>query len=161
MDEDLKQLKRTAYALGELDRAETLSVRALALQEASLGTEHPEVALTVFNAAELSLRRNDLATAETRYRRSLEIRESSGSNPLALATNRLRLGDLLVKRERYVEAESLIEQSLATITRIQGPEHSGIIRAGAEFVEAMATATVPKLVLKPKETCPEGSEPGL
>jgi acetyl-CoA carboxylase carboxyltransferase component len=30
-----------------------------------------------------------------------------------------------------------------------GPEaeHSGIIRAGAEFVEAMATATVPKLVL--------------
>ena len=26
-------------------------------------------------------------------------------------------------------------------------EHSGIIRAGAEFVEAMATATVPKLVL--------------
>ncbi|TVP77345.1 MAG: acyl-CoA carboxylase subunit beta, partial [Gemmatimonadales bacterium] len=30
-----------------------------------------------------------------------------------------------------------------------GPEaeHSGIIRAGAQFVEAMATATVPKLVL--------------
>lgn len=28
-----------------------------------------------------------------------------------------------------------------------GAEHSGIIRAGAEFVEAMATATVPKLVL--------------
>jgi acetyl-CoA carboxylase carboxyltransferase component len=30
-----------------------------------------------------------------------------------------------------------------------GPEaeHSGIIRAGAEFVEAMATATVPKIVL--------------
>jgi len=30
-----------------------------------------------------------------------------------------------------------------------GPEaeHSGIIRAGAEFIEAMATATVPKLVL--------------
>src|SRR4026207_1577186 len=26
-------------------------------------------------------------------------------------------------------------------------EHSGIIRAGAHFVEAMATATVPKLVL--------------
>src|SRR5688572_22180696 len=26
-------------------------------------------------------------------------------------------------------------------------EHSGIIRAGAEFVEAMATATVPKMVL--------------
>jgi acetyl-CoA carboxylase carboxyltransferase component len=26
-------------------------------------------------------------------------------------------------------------------------EHSGIIRAGAEFVEAMATATVPKLVV--------------
>ena len=26
-------------------------------------------------------------------------------------------------------------------------EHSGIIRAGAQFVEAMATATVPKLVL--------------
>src|SRR5439155_1695497 len=26
-------------------------------------------------------------------------------------------------------------------------EHSGIIRAGARFVEAMATATVPKLVL--------------
>jgi len=30
-----------------------------------------------------------------------------------------------------------------------GPEaeHEGIIRAGARFVEAMATATVPKLVL--------------
>src|SRR4029434_5136263 len=26
-------------------------------------------------------------------------------------------------------------------------EHSGIIRAGAQFVEAMATATVPKIVL--------------
>jgi len=63
----------------------------------------------------------------------------------------------------YTESAQKVSYFLETLTRHRVPmlfvqdvsgfmvgteaEHSGIIRAGAEFVEAMATATVPKLVL--------------
>ncbi|MBT8488158.1 MAG: acyl-CoA carboxylase subunit beta [Gemmatimonadetes bacterium] len=63
----------------------------------------------------------------------------------------------------YTESARKVAYFIETMNRHQTPllfiqdvsgfmvgpdaEHSGIIRAGAEFVEAMATATVPKLVL--------------
>lgn len=53
----------------------------------------------------------------------------------------------------FIEAMNRHQTPLLFIQDVSGfmvgpeAEHSGIIRAGAEFVEAMATATVPKLVL--------------
>ncbi|MGD8320183.1 MAG: carboxyl transferase domain-containing protein [Gemmatimonadota bacterium] len=53
----------------------------------------------------------------------------------------------------FIEAMSRHGTPLLFVQDVSGfmvgpeAEHSGIIRAGAEFVEAMATATVPKLVL--------------
>jgi acetyl-CoA carboxylase carboxyltransferase component len=63
----------------------------------------------------------------------------------------------------YTESAEKVAYFIETCTRHQTPllfvqdvsgfmvgpdaEHSGIIRAGAKFVEAMATATVPKIVL--------------
>jgi acetyl-CoA carboxylase carboxyltransferase component len=53
----------------------------------------------------------------------------------------------------FIETMNRHETPLLFVQDVSGfmvgtdAEHSGIIRAGAEFVEAMATATVPKLVL--------------
>lgn len=78
------------------------------------------------------------------------IRDPSGGRP--------RFGGIV-----YTESAEKVAYFIDTMTRHRTPllfvqdvsgfmvgteaEHSGIIRAGARFVEAMATATVPKLVL--------------
>jgi hypothetical protein len=46
-------LARTYFAEGRLAEAESLSLHALALQEETLSTAHPDEAATLYNYAEL------------------------------------------------------------------------------------------------------------
>ena len=57
--------------------AEPLYRRALAINEKSLGPEHPDIALNLNNLAELLRATNRLAEAEPLYRRALAIDEKS------------------------------------------------------------------------------------
>ena len=49
----MEQLPKTYFAEGRNGEAESFYLRALALQEKTLGRGHPEVAVTLFNYAEL------------------------------------------------------------------------------------------------------------
>ena len=64
-------------ATNRLAEAEPLMRRALAIDEASYGPEHPDVARDLNNLAQLLQSRNRLAEAESLMRRALAIDEAS------------------------------------------------------------------------------------
>ncbi|MBL8482730.1 MAG: tetratricopeptide repeat protein, partial [Rhodocyclaceae bacterium] len=70
---DLNNLAQLLQALSRLAEAEPLMRRALAIDEASYGPEHPDVAIDLNNLAQLLQDLSHLAEAEPLMRRSVEI----------------------------------------------------------------------------------------
>jgi tetratricopeptide (TPR) repeat protein len=69
----LNNLASLMYATNRLAEAEPLMRRALAIDEASYGMDHPNVAIVLNNLAQLLLDTNRLAEAEPLMRRMVEI----------------------------------------------------------------------------------------
>ena len=67
----------TSTDRGDYAKAEPLYQRALAIREKALGPEHPDVARSLNNLANLYHDRGDYAKAEPLYQRALAIREKS------------------------------------------------------------------------------------
>jgi tetratricopeptide (TPR) repeat protein len=120
----------TARLMGELGllfktkarhvEAEPLYRRALAIDEASLGPEHP-------NLAALLRATNRLAEAEPMYRRALDIDEKSfGPDHPNVARDLSNLAQLLQDTNRLAEAEPLIRRALAIDEKSFGPEHPNV-----------------------------------
>jgi tetratricopeptide (TPR) repeat protein len=70
---DLNNLAQLLQATNRLAEAEPLMRRALAIDEASYGLDHPNVAIRLNNLAQLLRATNRLAEAEPLYRRCLKI----------------------------------------------------------------------------------------
>ena len=82
--------------------------RALAIDEASYGPDHPEVAIRLNNLAQLLQATNRLAEAEPLYRRALAIDEASyGPDHPDVAIGLNNLAQLLQATNRLAEAEPL------------------------------------------------------
>ena len=104
--------------------AEPLYRRALAIDEASYGPDHPNVARDLNNLARLLSDTNHHAEAEPLYRRALAINEASygPDNPnMAIGLNNLAL--LLSATNRHTEAEPLYRRALAIWETSYGPDH--------------------------------------
>lgn len=98
--------------------------RALELQQARLGPEHPDVAMTLNNMGMVLavLGRADDAIAS--YQKSLDIhRAIEGPGHPNTATAEHNLGVLLRSRGRYVEARAALEQALAVRRATLGEHH--------------------------------------
>ena len=101
--------------------------RALEIDEASFGPEHPAVARDLNNLAQLLGATNRLDEAEPLYRRALEIDEASfgPEHPeVAIRLNNLAL--LLEDTNRLEEAAPLMERNLVILlefTRRTGHRH--------------------------------------
>jgi tetratricopeptide (TPR) repeat protein len=93
--------------------AEPLLRRALVINEASYGPEHPRVATALTNLATLLQDTNRLPEAELRMRRALDIDETNYSpeHP-AVATDLNNLAHLLQTTNRLAEAEPLMRRHL-------------------------------------------------
>jgi tetratricopeptide (TPR) repeat protein len=74
---NLNNLAKLLQTTNRLAEAEPLYRRALAIGEANLGPDHPDVAIHLNNLAELLRATNRLAEAEPLYRRALAIGEAS------------------------------------------------------------------------------------
>jgi tetratricopeptide (TPR) repeat protein len=99
-----------------LAEAEPLIRRALAIDEASLGADHPRVAIDLNNLAALLQGTNRLAEAETLMYRALAIDEASfgPDHPdVAIRLNNLAL--LLQATNRLAEAEPLMRRGLVLL----------------------------------------------
>ena len=104
--------------------AEPLMRRALAIDEASFGAEHPNVAVDLNNLAQLLQDTNRLAEAEPLMRRALAIDEASfGAEHPNVAIRLNNLARLLQATNRLAEAEPLMRRALAIFIRSYGFEH--------------------------------------
>jgi len=110
-----------------LEKAEPLIRRALAIDEAAYGPNHPNVAIRLNNLAQLLQDTDRLEEAEPLMRRVLAIDEAAyGPNHLSVAVGLSNLALLLHDTNRSVEAKPLMRRHLAIIMRFQlatGHEH--------------------------------------
>ncbi len=104
--------------------AEPLCLRALEIRERSLDSNHPDIATSLHNLAELFRDRGRLEDAEKLHRRALAIREwNHGSWHSDVAWSLNNLAELLRLRNRLQEAEPLFRQALEINEKLGGPQH--------------------------------------
>ena len=120
----LNNLGQLLQATNRLAEAEALMKRALAIDEASLGPDHPDVAIRLNNLGQLLQATNRLAEAEALMKRALAIDEASlGPDHPRVAIDLNNLGLLLQATNRLAEAEPLMKRALAIDEASLGPDH--------------------------------------
>lgn len=98
--------------------------RALAIDQAAFGAEHPRVATDLANLASLLKETNRLPEAEPLVRRALEIDEASlGKKHPRVAIDLNLLGLLLKYTNRMAEAEPLMRRASEILDRSLGADH--------------------------------------
>jgi tetratricopeptide (TPR) repeat protein len=110
----IKQLGALLFAKSLYTQAEPFYRRALAIDEAIVGPDHPTVAIVLNNLAQLLQATNRLAEAELLMRRALAIDEASlGPDHSNVAIHLNNLALLLRHTNWPVEAEPLMRRHLA------------------------------------------------
>lgn len=127
---NLGMMAQTAYTGPKRDEAGLLYRRAIAIQEKVLGLEHPDLAASLNNLAELSRIQWRYREAEALHQRALAIRETAlgPDHPLTAAslTNLARLYSLT---RRPKNAAPLLERAVAITQEALGPEHPDVALA--------------------------------
>jgi tetratricopeptide (TPR) repeat protein len=115
------------FCRAESREAAPLMRRALSIDEASYGSEHPNVAIRLNNLAQLLQETNRLGEAEPLMRRALSIDEASyGSEHPRVATDLNNLAQLLQATNRLGEAEPLMRRALSIEEASYGSEHPNV-----------------------------------
>jgi tetratricopeptide (TPR) repeat protein len=118
------------YGKADYHEAEPLLRRSLAICEASLGPDHPDVATALNNLALLLRDTNRLGEVESLLRRALAIYEASfGPDHPHVATALTNLAWLLKATNRLAEAEPLLRRSLAIREASFGPDHPDVVHS--------------------------------
>jgi CHAT domain-containing protein/tetratricopeptide (TPR) repeat protein len=116
----------------------------LAIDEKSLGPEHPNVAIQLGNLAELLRATSRSEEAEPLMRRALAIHETSlGPEHPAVATGLNNLAQLLKATNRLSEAEPLMRRALAIDEKSFGAEHPDVARDLNNLAELLQTTNRP------------------
>ena len=117
-------LDKAAY-----EEAEPLLRRALQIDEASYGKEHPDVAIRLNNLAQLLQITNRLADAELLMHRALAIDKAHyGEDDPKVARNLNNLALLLLTTNRLVEAEPMFSRALKIDEASYGKDHPSVAR---------------------------------
>ena len=121
---DLAQLLKHINRLGE---AEPLMRRALEIDVAALGEQHPNVAIRLHNLATLLLETNHIEEAEPLMRRALEIDVAAFGEQhpnVAVCLNNLAI--LLQATHRSEEAEPLMRRALEIDVAALSEQHPNV-----------------------------------
>ncbi|MEL6554132.1 MAG: tetratricopeptide repeat protein [Cyanobacteria bacterium J06621_11] len=125
-----EQLNEEAYALyqqGQYAEAILLLQEAIAIKEAALGPDHPEVATSLSNLAGLHRQQGNDATALPLYERVLSIRATAlGPDHLEVAASLNNLAELHLEQGNYDIAMPLFERSLSIREAALGPNHPAV-----------------------------------
>ncbi len=122
----LRNLARLYKRQGIYDKAETLYLRLLSIDEKAIGPENPNTASTLMDLATLYKLLGNYSKAEPLYLRSLSIKEKT-LGPEHSGTGSLvdSLASLYAIQGKYSKAEPLFLRSLSIKEKTLGPEHSG------------------------------------
>ena len=114
-------------AKGDYDEASALMDRALVLQVAGLGEDHPKAISTMNNVAAVAGLRGDVKLAVELQRRAAEATERAwGSNHPVLAAAVGNLGAYLRDVGEHEESEAALERAIALVEGVYGPNHPKI-----------------------------------
>jgi tetratricopeptide (TPR) repeat protein len=115
---------------GRYDDAIRLTSEALAIREKLLGPDHPDLAKSLNNLAQLYVEKGRLTEAEPLYRRGLAILEKSrGPDDPDVATIVDNLGNLYRAQGHYADAEAAVRRVLAIREKAFGPEDPKVARS--------------------------------
>jgi tetratricopeptide (TPR) repeat protein len=121
--ETLNQQILQLYQQGQYAAAIPLGERAVKLARERWGKQHPNLATSLNNLAELYSSQGRYTEAEPLYQEALKIdRIALPENDPQLATHRNNLAELYSSQGRYTEAEPLYQEALK-IDRIALPEN--------------------------------------
>jgi tetratricopeptide (TPR) repeat protein len=116
--------------LSESLEQQTATSDVLPIQEQILGQEHPDVAHTLNNLANVCNEQGRYADAEPLHKRSLAIREKVlGLEHPDVASSLNSLANLYEDQGRYADAEPLYKRSLAIREKALGLEHADVAQA--------------------------------
>ncbi|WP_324616405.1 tetratricopeptide repeat protein [Lusitaniella coriacea] len=118
------------YRQGQYAAAIPLARRALSIREKVFGPEHPSVATSLNNLAELYQIASNYAAAEPLFRRALSIWEKTlGAEHPRVAIGLNNLASLYWYMGNYPAAESLFQRTLAIQEKVLGSEHTDVARS--------------------------------
>ncbi len=122
---DLRVKVRTLYHQGRYTEATKVAQEALKVAENTFGPDHPNLATSLNNLAELYRRlQGKYAAAEPLYQRALGIREKAlGPSHPQVATSLNNLAELYYTQGKYAAAEPLYKRALAIWEKALGPDH--------------------------------------
>jgi tetratricopeptide (TPR) repeat protein len=107
-----------------LEEAEAEFRLALAAFEATLGPEHPNVAISKHNLANILARRGDYAGATAQNLAAIELlNESLGPEHPQVGLLHLNFGRMYNNEGKFAEAKAQVELGLAVLDKALGPEH--------------------------------------
>ena len=110
-----------------LGEAEPLMRRVVEILEKAYGPDHPNVATSLNNLAQLLQDTNRLGEAEPLMRRALEIDEKAyGPDHPNVAIDLNNLAQLLQDTNRLGEAEPLMRRALEIDEQAYGPDHPNV-----------------------------------
>ena len=113
---------------------------ALILREKVLGPEHPDVAQSLNNLAELYRVQGRYADAEPHYQRALTIFEKVlGPEHPDVATSFNNLAGLYHTQGRYVDAEPHYQRALAINEKVLGPDHPNTLTILRNYLRLLMT----------------------
>jgi CHAT domain-containing protein len=135
----LGNLALVYQAMGQLARAEPLFLRALALDERSLGAAHPNVAVDLEHLAVLYQAMGQLARAEPLLERSLALREKHfGKAHPRVAVTLHDWARLCLAEGNGARAEAFARRALAVLEKAHGPEHPHVADTLFDLTDALA-----------------------
>jgi Tfp pilus assembly protein PilF/nucleoside phosphorylase len=103
--------------------------RALAIEEAAYGPDHPQVAIRVNNLGYVLQDQGDLAGAKSHYERALAIDEAAfGPDHPQVAIRVNNLGSVLRAQGDLAGAKSHFERALSIDEAAYGPDHPAVAR---------------------------------
>ncbi|MBZ5709232.1 tetratricopeptide repeat protein [Nannocystis pusilla] len=115
---------------GDLERARELSLRALAIRESLLGSEHPDVARSLNTLGNVALADGEYDLAIQYHERALAIRGNAyGVDSHDVATSMKNLGDVHLARGAADDAFYYHNDALALRERLLGPSHPDVASA--------------------------------
>ena len=115
------------YRAGRYQEAIPLAEEVLAIRQEQLGQNHPDVAQSLNNLAELYKAQGRYSEAEPLHQESLTIRrEQLGDRHPSVATSLNNLAGLYRLQGRYGEAEPRYQESLAILREQLGDRHPDV-----------------------------------
>ncbi len=130
------------WEIGELERAETMHRRALALRQTALGKEHPEIARSMRRLGHVLWRRGQLDEAEKLGRGAVAMQSKLyGNEHLELAKSLTDLAAVFTWRDKPAEVEKLLREALAIQRKLLGNDHLEVANSLAELSLATVAYT--------------------